>query len=107
MALDLLPIFFRLRYYPDNYSPCCLFEKPRPDWLYYYGSSYHPWARHRLRQEVQPRNWIQFFTDKTTSEAHFRASGVPMPRTYAVLDPCQDFRTNWPGKRCSRAAPTG
>ncbi len=92
VALDLLHIFFRLRYYPDNYTPCRLFEKPRPEWVYYYGSSYHPWARHRLRREVQPRTWIQFFTDKTTSEAHFRANGVPMPRTYAVLNPCEDFR---------------
>lgn len=92
VASDLLYIFFRLRYYPDNYRPCRLFEKPRSEWAYYYGSSYNPWARQKLRREVQPFGWVAFFTDKTRSEAHFRAHGIPMPRTFAVLDPSGDFR---------------
>ncbi|HEY3382155.1 MAG TPA: sugar-transfer associated ATP-grasp domain-containing protein [Vicinamibacterales bacterium] len=92
VALDLLHIFFRLRYYPDNYCPCRLFEKPRADWVYYYGSSYHPWARHQLRRVVQPFDWLEFFADKATLDAHFRQHAIPMPRTYAVLDPTGDYR---------------
>ena len=29
---DLLYIFFKLKYYPDNYSPCRFWEKDRKEW---------------------------------------------------------------------------
>ena len=44
-ARDLLHIFFVLKYYPDNYGPCRLWERDRAEWPLYYGSSYNTYAR--------------------------------------------------------------
>ena len=54
VAFDFLYIFFRLKYFPDNYSPCRLWEKNRAEWAYYYGSNYDPYQRRQLRKVVQP-----------------------------------------------------
>lgn len=87
---DLLHIFFRLRYYPDNYSPCRLWEKEREEWKYYYGSTYHPWSRNRLRREVQPFEWSDFLSDKVKSYEYLERCRIPIPETLALIHPDSD-----------------
>ena len=53
VLLDLLYIFFRLKYFPGNYSPCRLWEKERRQWVRYYGSGYDAYQRARLQREVR------------------------------------------------------
>lgn len=91
VARDILFIFFRYRYFPDNYSPCRFYEKERSEWTYYYGSSYHPWARHNLRKRVQPMRHMGLFLDKAKSEEHFRQHDITMAHSYGVLTPGPDF----------------
>jgi len=90
---DLLYIFFRLRYFPDNYSPCRLWEKERTLWHFYYGSSYHPYQRAKLRKEVQPFEYISLFDDKEVCELVSRGIGVKLPAYYGVVTPEMDYRT--------------
>lgn len=90
---DLSYIFFRLRYFPDNYSPCRLWEKDRPLWHYYYGSSYHPYQRARLRKAVQRYEYIGLFDDKEVCELLSRGMEVKLPEYYGIVDPESDYRT--------------
>jgi hypothetical protein len=89
---DLLHIFFRLRYFPDNYSPCRFWEKDRSLWDYYYGSSYHPYQRAKLRKGVQPFEYINLFDDKEVCELLSRGIGVKLPLYYGVVFPGMDYR---------------
>ncbi len=66
---DFLYIFFVLRYYPDNYSPCRLWEVSKEKWKYYYGSNYDPHQRHKLRKSVQPKEYEIIFRDKYITTA--------------------------------------
>ncbi len=84
---DLLFIFFKFKYFPDNYSPCRLWEKDRSEWAYYYGSPYHPYARHKLRTEVQPYEHQIIFNDKTVTDLLINGLGLPAPRSYGVINP--------------------
>ncbi len=45
VAGDFVYIFFVLKYFPDNYSLCRLWEKPRSEWVYYYGSIYDAYQK--------------------------------------------------------------
>ncbi len=83
---DLLYIFFRLKYFPDNYSPCRLWEKDRSKWIYYYGSTYHPYQRQKLRKEVQRYEYQILFNDKEVCNMLCIGINVPMPRSYAVVE---------------------
>ena len=89
---DLLFIFFKLKYFPDNYSPCRFWEKDRSEWYYYYGSSYHPYQRCRLRKEVQRFEYIFLFDNKEIAELIGRGIGVNMPRYYGTICPESDYR---------------
>jgi hypothetical protein len=90
VASDLLYIFFRLRCFPDHYSPCRLDEKPREDWHWYYGSNYGPIPRERLQREVQPPGYRAIFNDKVLCEVVSRGLGVPLPRYLGELRPSDD-----------------
>lgn len=87
VALDLLYIFFVLRDFPDNYGPCRLWEKPRREWPYYYGSNYNPYQRHLLRKEVQPYDLEVIFKNKEVSDTLCAGLGIPVPKTLGTLDP--------------------
>ena len=58
---DLLYIFFRLKYFPDNYSLCRLWEKERTQWAYYYGSIYDAYQRSQLRCSVGKKKYEELF----------------------------------------------
>lgn len=88
---DFLYIFFRLKSWPDNYSPCRLDEKPRKDWGYYYGSTYHPVPRKRLRKEVQRYDYQIIFNDKAVSELVCKGVGLRLPQYFGELQPSDAY----------------
>ena len=86
-AKDLLYIFFKFKYYPDNYGPCRFWEKDREEWCYYYGSSYEPYQRQRLRRFVQRYEYQILFNDKEFWEFFCKGLQLPMPHYFGVLKP--------------------
>jgi hypothetical protein len=93
VAWDFLYVFFVLRDFPDFYSKYRFWEKSRSEWAYYYGSTYNPFQRGRLRREVQRKEYEVLFEDKLIADYLCRASGLPVPTVYAYLEPNRDFRT--------------
>ena len=89
---DLLYIFFQLKYFPYNYSPCRLWEKDRKTWSFYYGSSYEPYQRQKLRREVQRYEYLSIFDDKEVCELLCRGIGVYLPRYFGTISPDIDYR---------------
>jgi hypothetical protein len=89
---DFIFIFFKLKYYPDNYSPCRLWEKDRKLWSYYYGSSYHPYQRAKLRKDVQKFEYIKVFDDKEVCELLSRGMDINLPVYHGALSPDADYR---------------
>ena len=87
VAKDLLYIFFKFKYYPDNYGPCRFWEKDREDWRYYYGSSYEPYQRQRLRKFVQRNEYQILFNDKEFWEQFCQGLQLKMPHYFGVLEP--------------------
>lgn len=87
VLVDMLYIFFVLRYFPDNYYNCQLYEQPRSHWWYYYGSGYHPYQRHQLRKRVQPREYQVLFEDKEVCQQLCLGAGLRVPRCVGVIDP--------------------
>lgn len=87
VARDLLYIFFKFKYYPDNYGACRFWEKERDKWAYYYGSSYEPYQRQRLRKLVQRYEYQIIFNDKEFWEYFCRGLNLPMPRFFGVIGP--------------------
>lgn len=92
VGLDFLYIFFVLKYYPDNYSPCRLWEKPRSEWKYYYGSNYDPYQRKRLRRTVQPPEYEILFKDKWITDALCQHAKFPMPSILGRIKPGEAFQ---------------
>lgn len=85
VAADFLYIFFRLKYYPDNYSPCRLWEKSRAEWAYYYGSNYDPYQRRQLRKSVQPSAYEIVFQDKVIAEMLCNSKNIATPRIIEIV----------------------
>lgn len=92
VARDLLYIFFGFKYYPDNYGPCRFWEKDRQKWCYYYGSSYEPYQRQRLRRSVQRYEYQILYNDKEFWEYFCQGLSLPMPRYFGVLEPGSNFQ---------------
>lgn len=91
IALDFLYIFFVLRSFPDNYYPCRLWEKPRKDWAYYYGSNYNPFQRQALRKSVQPKKYEILFEDKWVCSDLCKAHNIPIPASVGTIRKGQNF----------------
>lgn len=96
IAADLSYIFFVLKYFPDNYAACRLWEVPRESWVWYYGSSYNPYPRAQLRRAVQRPQYTALFEDKEVADLLCRGVGLPQPRLLGVLDPDADYRAELP-----------
>lgn len=86
VAMDQLYIFFVLRYFPDNYSNCRLYELPRREWAFYYGSSYHPFQRLGCNVVFSPvSTGYHSKTKKCASNSVLeRASELPNPLAYST-----------------------
>jgi len=91
VAKDLLYIFFVLRNFPDNYSPCRFYELPRSEWTYYYGSSYNPFQRGNLIRVVQPQEYQIVFEDKEVCQKLCEGHGLPVPECVGFVQPGQSF----------------
>lgn len=92
VSLDLLYIFFRLRYFPDNYSLCRLWEKDRSVWRYYYGSIYDAYQRERLSKIVQKPEYQILFDDKFVCYQLCKAADLPVPYQYGKVENADDCR---------------
>jgi len=92
VVYDLLYIFFRLKYYPFNYSLCRLWEKPKHEWKYYYGSNYEPYQRARLLKEVQRKEYAIIFDDKEICYQICKSYYLPLPKQYGCIDTSDDYR---------------
>lgn len=89
---DLLYIFFILKYFPDNYSLCRLWEKERSEWIFYYGSIYDPYQRGRLRKHVQKKEYEIVFKNKDICHKLCQASNLPVPKQYGLIEPLGDYK---------------
>lgn len=89
---DLLFIFFRLKYYPDNYGACRLYEKSRKEWVCYYGSTYNPYPRRQLRILVQQYDYQIIFNDKELWEKFCHAMPVVAPPFLGTVEPTGPYR---------------
>lgn len=102
---DFFYIFFRQKYFPINYSLCRLWEKPRDEWKYYYGSVYDALQRSRLRKEVFPFKYRIIYDDKGLTHQLCKANELPVPDLFGIIDPneCKDFiyalLKNYPEKK--------
>jgi len=85
VAGDLLYIFFILKYYPDNYSLCRLWERDKGDWVYFYGSNYDPYQRRQLRKNVQKKEYVVLFEDKNVCYQLCKAGNLPLPKQYCFV----------------------
>jgi YD repeat-containing protein len=92
VAADLLHIFFVLRYYPDNYAACRLWELPRDRWPYFYGSIYNTYPRQALRKGVHDSAVNILFKDKEVCSILCDGIGLPQPRMLGVIDETQRWR---------------
>lgn len=91
VILDFLYIFFKLKYYPENYGYCRLWDKDRDSWKYYYGSNYDAYQSFKLGKEVQRKEYQILFKDKEVCHQMCTGAGLPMPQIYGVLDPNEDY----------------
>ena len=89
---DLLYIFFTLKYYPDNYTQCRLWEKDRKQWRYYYGSIYDPYQRGKLRKEVQKKEYEILFEDKEVCYQLCEAAKFPLPKQHLCIHPNEKYK---------------
>ncbi|MDD2321345.1 MAG: sugar-transfer associated ATP-grasp domain-containing protein [Geobacteraceae bacterium] len=88
---DLLYIFFKLKYYPYNYSLSRLWEKDRSVWKFYYGSIYEPYQRQMLSKEVQRREYRIIFDDKEVCYQICSTLKIALPNQFGCIDPGEDY----------------
>lgn len=89
---DLLYIFIKHKRFPDNYSLCRLWEKPRNYWKYYYGSNYDVYQKRALNFKIQPDKYKIIFDDKEVAQMCCDAAGIPLPKFYGSIDICDDYK---------------
>lgn len=83
---DFLYIYFRLKYYPDNYFLCKFWLMSRKEWKYYYGSVYDALQRKKLRKEVFPLVYRIIYDDKMVSHQLCYANKLQVPAIFSVID---------------------
>lgn len=81
-----------MKYYPDNYGPCRLWEKDRKELTCYYGSSYNSYPRDKLRKKVQPFEYQILFDDKSVCGQLCKGIDVIMPKSFGIISPFDDFQ---------------
>jgi hypothetical protein len=88
---DHLYIFFVLKYFPDNYASCRLWEVDRKEWIYYFGSGYDPGSLRRRKRQVLRDDCEVIFEDKEVCFHLCRSFGLPLPLQYGAISPDDDF----------------
>lgn len=83
---DFMFIFFKLKYYPDNYSLCRFWEKQREEWYFYYGSIYDPYQRERLRKLIQPKEYGIVYQDKSICYDLCKSKKLSVPDQFCVIE---------------------
>jgi len=89
---DLLYVFFVYKYYPENYGPCRFWEKDKNEWRFYYGSSYDPYQRQKLRKFVQRADYRILYEDKELWQQFAMGLQVSLPRYFGVVDPGGSYK---------------
>ena len=84
---DLLYIFFKLKYYPENYGYCRLWEKDRSEWKYYYGSNYDAYQKYKLEKEIAKKEYEIVFEDKEVCQQVCEACNLNIPKCVGFLAP--------------------
>jgi hypothetical protein len=93
VLLDFAYIFFVLKDYPDYYSKFRLWEKERSEWKYYYGSTYNPYQRYRLSQEVQKKEYSIVFEDKYICDKLCAQQNIPIPKFLGFIEPHTNYKS--------------
>ncbi len=88
---DHLYIFFVLKYFPDNYSSCRLWEVHRKEWKYYFGSGYDPRSLRRRKRHVLAADCEVLFENKEACYHLCRSFDLPLPVQYGAISPGDDF----------------
>jgi len=88
---DHLYIFFVLKYFPDNYASCRLWEVDRKEWKYYFGSGYDPRSIRRRERQVMKPQYTVVFEDKEVCYHLCESFGLPLPTQYCAIGPDDDF----------------
>lgn len=84
---DFLYIFFVLKYFPDNYFQCRFYKIPRSKWKYYYGSTYEPFQRAKLRKFVQPKEYEVLYEDKWVCQLLCDCNEIRAPQSLGIFGP--------------------
>lgn len=92
VAKDFIYIFFKLKYFPDNYSQCRFWELDQKKWADYYGSIYDAYQRASLRKDVQRAEYRVLFDDKEVCYQLCIGAGLPLPKQYTCIDKHDDYR---------------
>lgn len=93
LALDLLIWFFDYKTFPGHYGLSRLWEVPKSEWKYYYGSNYNPHQKMKLKRFVEPLEYRMLFNDKYLCVLTCEALGIRVPRTRGTVDPAHDYRS--------------
>jgi hypothetical protein len=86
VVIDIIYIFFKFKYYPDNYYLCRLWNKPKNEWKYYYGSVYDANQRGKLRKEVLPFRYRIIYDNKIICQQLCKANNIPTPHILGVIN---------------------
>ena len=88
---DLLYIFFRFKYYPDNYYLCRFWEKNKGEWKFYYGSLYDPYQRRIFQKKIYKKENLVLFDNKSVCYDLCNVAGFPLPKQYGMIHPDENY----------------
>ena len=91
VIMDFMYMFLKLKNFPDNYSPCRMWELERKEWPFYYGSLYNPYQRNKVRKNIQPFEYLILFDNKEICEYICRSIDVKMPLYFGVISPNMNY----------------
>lgn len=89
---DMLWIYVHLNSVPEHYGPYRLWEKPKSEWVQYYGSPYPPVQRAHIATKVYPIEYEVVYNDKVLGAQLAKGLSVRQPVTVGMLQPDVPFR---------------
>jgi hypothetical protein len=91
---NLLYVFFKYKYFPDNYYLCRFWEQEQDEWPYYYGSTYDPYQRRQFQASIYNKKNNVLFDNKLICYQLCSVAGFPLPVQFGMLLPSDDYRSN-------------